>query len=422
MKRFFLCILTAFLLSGAVFAQRPAVREEVRADHRLACGPDRVYDFNVAPGTPAPKGYRPVYISHYGRHGSRYAYSSKTYTLLEDALDRAERNGTLTEQGKSLKKRLDPFFDQVRYRVGDLTRKGWEQEKGIASVMLSSFPKAFPKGARVDACVSPSFRSALSMTSFCLQLGRMRPDLEIYEHQSTTDLPACRPNMGNPFAYKGKFPPCPSQESVPSYFRRSIDWKTIFGRFFTHPETAFEGVDPFYAADYVYMLVAGMESVDDGIAPDVSDIFTPEEFAVMWEVDNYYRFREYYEYLGTCCAVYEDMVAKADARLAAREGGADLRFGHDHVILTLLMIADIDGFGTFAGTPDEVSRNFQNFRSPMGSNLQLVFYRNRKDSVLVKALLNGEEVRFGDLTPVQGPYYAWDSFKDWLSARLDLFR
>ena len=31
--------------------------------------------------TPAPKGYKPFYLSHYGRHGSRFMIGNKAYDV-----------------------------------------------------------------------------------------------------------------------------------------------------------------------------------------------------------------------------------------------------------------------------------------------------------------------------------------------------
>ena len=40
--------------------------------------------------TPAPKGYTPFYISHYGRHGSRYLIGAKAYDYAVQVLGRAQ--------------------------------------------------------------------------------------------------------------------------------------------------------------------------------------------------------------------------------------------------------------------------------------------------------------------------------------------
>ena len=50
----------------------------------------------------------------------------------------------------------------------------------------------------------------------------------------------------------------------------------------------------------------------------------------------------------------------------------------------------------------------------MTSNLQFIFYKNRKGSVLVKVLKNEREVLIPYLTPVKGPYYHWEDLSDLL--------
>ena len=118
------------------------------------------------------------------------------------------------------------------------------------------------------------------------------------------------------------------------------------------------------------------------------------------------------------------MMAKADAALAGGVRGADLRFGHDHVLMALLMIMDVDDFDQAPAAADDLVYYFQTFRSPMSTNLQLVFFapkKNKAGDVLVKVLLNGEEVRLGKLEPVSGPYYKWAEVREYLTGRVGLF-
>ena len=57
--------------------------------------PDRVmgvylpYPETVAPSPGAPEGYETFYISHYGRHGSRYLLYDSQYAFVRDVLSRA---------------------------------------------------------------------------------------------------------------------------------------------------------------------------------------------------------------------------------------------------------------------------------------------------------------------------------------------
>ena len=47
-------------------------KEEMFATPEKTGGVYWAYPLDFAPQTKAPKGYKPFYISHYGRHGSRY--------------------------------------------------------------------------------------------------------------------------------------------------------------------------------------------------------------------------------------------------------------------------------------------------------------------------------------------------------------
>ena len=405
---------------------REDVREAVRADRMLAAGLDRVLAWGPKASTPAPKGYEPVYISHYGRHGSRYAYSERTYSLPLEMLREGEKAGNLTAYGQELLDQLSRFWESARYQVGDLTPLGWEQHQQIARTMVSSFPTAFGKGSRVDACSSSSVRSIISMSSCCTSLARETPRTEIYAHQGVLDIQATRPNQGrNPFRYTGPDTYIPFPENSEQYFLRKFpNYNDVLARLFKDPVAGLGGRNAYDTFFYLYMFVAGMNSLPEEVRINVDPLMTDEEFATLWETDNFERFREYIDYRTSCSSIVDDMVAKADERLAAGSRGADLRYGHDHVVMALEMIMDIEGFGYVPARADDLVYTFQTFRSPMAANIQLVFYQPkccRKGETLVKLLLNGEEARLGALAPVTGPYYSWSSVKEYLQGRTDLF-
>ena len=402
------------------------VGEKVRADRSLAAGLDRLYDFSPKASTPAPKGYEPVYISHYGRHGSRYAYTAKTYSVPLEMLRKASQKDNLTEYGKKLYSQLEAFWKDGQYKVGDLTPLGWEQHKRIAKNMVRSFPSAFKAGSRVDACSSAAVRSVISMSSCCASLAKEAPGADIYAHQSTMDAPAARPNLGvNPFRYKGADLIFPYPESTEEFFARKLPgYDAILARLFKNTDGVLGDRSACSALNYMYMLDAGMASIPEEERIDTGDLFTDEEFAILWEVDNYDRFREFLPYQLPCCSIVDDIVAKADKRLQYKERGADLRFGHDHVVMPLLMIMDINGMAYVPKDADALKQSFRSFLSPMAANIQLVFFAPRKGKtgdVLVKVLLNEEEARLGSLKPVQGPYYKWTDVREYLKKRVSSY-
>ncbi|MDE5956325.1 MAG: hypothetical protein K2G80_07515, partial [Bacteroidales bacterium] len=56
---------------------------------------------------------------------------------------------------------------------------------------------------------------------------------------------------------------------------------------------------------------------------------------------------------------------------------------------------------------------------PMASNIQMVFYSNRKGDVIVKLLYNENEVLVPALKAVQGPYYSWNDLRSYMVSLLD---
>ena len=200
------------------------------------------------------------------------------------------------------------------------------------------------------------------------------------------------------------------------------EWKTVLGRIFKDPVAGLGGRDAYDVFFNYYMLVGGMGNLPEEDRFEVADLMTDDEMALMWEVDNYERFREYLRYKVSCSSIVDDIIAKADKRLSEKSRGADLRFGHDHVVMALLMIMNIDDFGYIPPSADDLAKTFQTFRSPKAANIQFVFYTpkgKKKGETLVKVLLNGEEVRLGDCPAASGPYYKWENAKAYLSSRVD---
>ena len=48
--------------------------------------------------------------------------------------------------------------------------------------------------------------------------------------------------------------------------------------------------------------------------------------------------------------------------------------------------------------------------SPMGANLQLIFFKNKQGEVIVKLLHNENEVKLPIDSPI-APYYKWETVK-----------
>ena len=427
-------------ISGLSCLAQPEV---VLGDPFKSSGLDNIYDFDAQICTAAPKGYEAFYISHYGRHGSRYPYTATVATALLDMLHEAGEKENLSEYGSGLMARLELFMEKAGNHIGELTDLGRQQQYRLAGEMAERYPQAFRKGAVVTAQASSSPRSILSMASFCTALARKYPSIRIDQFQGFAETQATAPNMGrNPLRIKGPGLGNPYRESPAEFMQRRFPefTETVLGKMFRDPYAALGDRDVQYLMDHIYMLIGGMNSLPDGVRMDFSDIATPETLARMWELDNYQRFCEYIVYTASCCSVFKDIIERADARLAlldsaagmlegraeGRAEGADLRFGHDHVLMSLLMIADIDSFGELPENPDELGHVFQTFRSPMAANLHFVFYRpkNGRGPILTGLSLNGQPARLSALdkelgiSPDESAFYRWDDVKAWFEKRV----
>ena len=360
--------------------------------------------------SPAPEGYEAFYLSHYGRHGARYAWQSDIYDKIRKVLGNAEGSDNLTDLGKSYKERFEELYPSVRYRVGDLSRKGWQQQKELAERMYANFPEIFPDGAHVRAWTSTSTRCVMTMSSFCLGLKGCNPELDIFENFGKYFLPAILPlDKSNPFREK-EFQKTPAsfKETWEEYIERTINYKVILGRLFKDISAAVPEKEQWDFVSYLYFYAAGMKSLDTELS--FYDIFTPEERIALLKIDNFQFYWYAWETHLGYYPIVKDIIAKADARIAAGEVGADLRFGHDYTILPLFMTLGVNGFGHDVQNPDDIPAWCPIWDVPMGANIHFVFYRAEGKPVLFKVLLNGREAAL-PMEAVSGPYYDWETFK-----------
>ena len=106
MKRLTLILMTAAL---AMTMTAQTAREEIEANKYLAGSNYLDYDRQMTTKalTPAPKGYTPFYMSHYGRHGSRWLIAKDSYTSVVEPMQKARQYGKLTAKGEEVLRQLE---------------------------------------------------------------------------------------------------------------------------------------------------------------------------------------------------------------------------------------------------------------------------------------------------------------------------
>jgi len=412
------CAASLALLSSPIEAQVYNVLDIVASDRDKAAGCEGPYRFDAPALTSAPKGYTPFYISHYGRHGSRYAWNSNTYSLLKKVLDEASRTGSLTPRGEKLYKDFNAFYLEPLINTGDLSKMGMEQHKEIARLMCENFPEVFKDGGEVLARASTSQRAIVSMNAFTVGLQKYAPKVNIEMNSLHTNLIVTNAG-GSPREiaeyYEGEII---VPESTVDFRDRMTDYDAILGKLFTD-RGFLEEIGG--RREFVYELFnlwAGYRNYSE--AGWLEDLFTKEQIQRFWEIENYSVYVGHSRNRYRMIPLLRDIITLADEAIETGVYKGHFRFGHDTVFNAICPLLNIDGSGFEPSRTEDVKYWFQNYDTPMGANIQFVLYRSKKNpEVLFKLLRNGREVTLPQLQPVEGPYYKWSDFKAWAFSMMD---
>lgn len=417
MKRF---LHVVFLLGVAftVWAQGVPALEQLKSDPRKAYGTDYPYSLETKHLTKAPKGYKAFYISHYGRHGSRYYWTDALYRELDSLLTKAHARKQLTAQGEAFYAKYMAAKDELAYSVSELSDLGWAQHQYIARTMYNDYRDMFKQGGKVYAISSLTGRCVLSMASFCQALAQCDQKLQIRQQSSRTTLDGVKPDdHQNPL--RQRFPksrPRFEQNRQQFHYNDSLREK-IIPRVFT----SIEGLpgSAHHIASNLINLYTSLPSI--GHEGMMGNIITDEEIAARWENENLGTYSWVFGPRYDMIPILRDIIKKADNVIGGQtQRLADLRFGHDTCLGPLTVLMGINGADIDPEDPYEVKNCYQSWETCKASNLQLIFYRSKKEGqdILVKCLLNGEESTL-PLPSDMYPYYRWEDFKKFYTERCD---
>lgn len=426
--RFFSLLLLS-LFAATLFASGQNLREEFALMPEKSGGVYYAYAFDNPVATLAPKGYEPFYISHYGRHGSRWLLHDGEYEAVMKVFDEADAANAFTDRGREVFGRVKTVYEDGIDRGGDLTPLGAVQHAQIAERMFFNYPGIFSEGAHVDAQATVVVRCVLSMAAFCERLKELNPQLDIKRvagRRTTRYLnfynKATNPNLSKnylDFIDRGEW-----QKDYEKLEEQLVKPERLMGELFADSDFV-KTIDARKLMLGLFYFAADMQDVDLKIS--FYDLFTPEELYRLNVYDNYkfYVIRgpsplneQYPIYYAK--PLLEDILARADRAVAGGDVSADLRFGHDGNLMTLVTLMQFDGYDTVESDPEKIAAVWPLFKiSPMAANIQLVFYRNADTGdVLVKFLLNEHEVRI-PLKSEAAPYYKWNEVRDFYHARME---
>ena len=417
MKKIFTTLLFV-LCTMMTWAQSSAALDQLKSDPRKAYGTDYPYSYSTATLTKAPRGYKPFYISHYGRHGSRYYWNANLYRELDGLLTAAHNNHQLTTEGENFYAKFMAAKDELTNGVSELSQLGWDQHQFIARTMYNNFPEVFKKGGNVLAISSLSGRCVLSMSAFCQELVQCNPKIEIREQSARSTLDGVVPTDNqNPIKHNYPKDLKPRYEANKDKFTYvSTLREKIIPRVFTSTE-GLPG-NPHYIGSNLINLYTSLPNI--GHEGMMGNIITDEEIMNDWEDTNLGSYSWVFGPQYQTIPILQDILGKADAAInGSSDHIADLRFGHDTCLGPLTVLMGLNGADQDPEDPYQVKNIYQNWETCKASNLQLIFYRNKKhpNDILVKCLLNGIEATL-PLQTDNFPYYKWSDFKQFYTARI----
>lgn len=329
-----------------------------------------------------PDSLVPCYISHVGRHGSRYPASSAHSLKLKKALETAIEAGTITPLGRELMALNDRIIAASTNRWGALDSLGQAEQRAIATRMMGNYPDVFNGGGTVSALSSYSPRSMMSMFSFVHQMDRLDNRLEFITTTGRTNSPLMRPfDIDKDYLE----------------FRSSDAWKPAYDEYFDKvcPITAISRVlgrdypfgDTANARDLAiteYYVFAGLQAME--MPSEMKKYFTTDEMNALWSCFN---LRQYLQRTAStissvpadiASSLVLDIIEKADKAVEGTNPAvADLRFGHAETVMPLVSLLRLPGCYYLTNYFDTVSSHWMDFKVvPMASNVQFILFKAAK--------------------------------------------
>ena len=346
----------------------------------------------------APEGYTPFYISHYGRHGSRWLPNDSRY---KEVLARFSDKHNLTRDGKRCRKQLQRVWKNARGNGGQLTPLGGRQHRGIAERMVRNFPQVFSDDAVIRARSSVVNRCAASMGHFIEGIHAHHPLLHVDSVTDSADMayiayttPALKQMEKGPF---------PKMHGTPERLMRQL---------FKDPAKVADAVT---LMSELHTIASDLQDIGDPtLHADLYWLFTNEEMRDIYERNNERMAycngsdpRTGGEPARSALSLWHDIETKADAALSLPHPSADLRFGHDTNLYRLLTL--LQASSAQSGQMDDII--------PMAANLQMVFFRNAQGDIIVRLLHNERDFTI-PVAPVMEHYYRWADVKAYMAERI----
>ena len=418
--KYFAIIGLALMLSAGTISAQESLRQRISENPLVAAGNGNVYPIPEQGAPKALKGFKPFYISHYSRHGSRWLIRREDYQRPLSILQEEYSRGNLTVLGEDVMHRLEIVCKAAESRYEELTVKGAEQQRGIARRMFSNYPEVLGNDAKVRARSTIVIRCILSMNAFTNALAGCNKTLDINADASKHDM-----YYMNWYDPEHIVPDKDLRAVTDSINKANIHPERFMSSIFKNPE----GISQSFFSN-MYMICGNVQGTT---VSEVSfwDLFTTDELYSLYYCSNagwYFNhgnspaknnMRPYVQ-----SNLLRTIITQADDAIGDGEFAADLRFGHDGNLSSLVTLMNLNGLGASVKEIDRISEVWSiTDIIPMAANLQMVFYRNKAGEVIVHFALNEKEATLpigtyqpkGNKNSSTAKFYLWSDVKSYWS-------
>ena len=392
-------------------------KEEILSDINTTGGVYYAYPSSNIELSKVPKDYTPFYISHYGRHGSRWLISENDFLSVLKVLRSASDNQALTENGINALKKLEKIWKLAEGHNGDLTELGAKQQEEISRRMIKNNFQAFEGKSFVTAKSTVVPRCIISMAYFTKELIANNPNINLTIESSDKYMKYLNHHTKESIDFRNgdSF----WQEEKRKFRQDNMQPDRFVNNLFNNKNYIYKNINPEKLMEGFYWITSDMQNINTDIS--FYDLFTKDELF------NIYQSINYQTYVNdgpsplskgivkkNAIPLVKNILNEAEYYIDNKIRGASLRFGHDGNIIPLLALLKIEGMDNEEINPKEVFKVWNTFQAaPMAANLQLIFYKNKKNNVVVKILHNEREVKI-PLDTNNFPYYEWKDVKSYL--------
>lgn len=393
-----------------------------------------------------PKGYKPFFINHVGRHGSRFMTKAGGDSLLWKFLEAAKGENGLSSLGSQWLQNVNWLIGVQNGHYGDISLQGAEEHKNIAARLRKQYSPVFQKGD-IDVWYTHKIRTYQSAQGF----------LESFQDYPKSDVhyltqPESNETMLRFYDYspayetyikstlvKAKIDSIQNQpilskaeNAVALRFISKPVWEnwakqkskiTINGKTFAMtPEVFTQALFDVYGVG----LSAKTEMKSNSkIVLQWKSPFTNQEGRILSEsndVEDYLVKGPGLDKNGIQASIALPLLVNFIQTGNSAVNGtlkreAVFRFTHAEAISPFATLLEIKGTDSAVYAIADFSKVWQAGRIiPMAANIQWIFYKKGKD-VLVKVLLNEKEAHLTIQTETF-PFYKWKDVKAFYNAKI----